>query len=213
MMLTRICLALAIFTLSVATAQAVAILDQEYDFQSSVANSTNGNVGEIGQTFTVGIAGTLDHIEVLMFRLGGIFDPTGDPILSVYATSAGLPTGAPLATATVPEANVPFTTAAFVSFDVNSAAIPVGLGDVLAFAISTTSEVGPYFLLTHGDTGQPEDYAAGTVVSRFLPAGPWSALTQDHGFRTYVVPVPEPQSLVLLGLGLAAVVAMRRRRR
>jgi hypothetical protein len=212
MMLTRLCLAVAIFTLSVATAQAVAILDQEHNFQSSLANSTNGNVGEIGQTFTVGIAGTLDHIEVLMFRLGGIFDPTGDPILSVYATAAGLPTGAPLATSTVPEAIVPFSTAAFVSFDVSSAAIPVGLGDLLAFAISTTSEVGPYFLLTRGDTGQPEDYAAGTVVSRF-PPGPWSALTQDHGFRTYVVPVPEPQSVVLLGLGLAAVVAMRRRRR
>ncbi len=53
------------------------VLDQHHTFTSSIANSTNGDVSQMGQTFTVGVAGTLDHIDVLMFRLGGIFDPTG----------------------------------------------------------------------------------------------------------------------------------------
>lgn len=203
----------AILTLPTA-ARAVAVIDQQYDFTSSIANTTNGNLGEVGQTFTVGLAGTLERVDVRMFRLGGIFDPTGDPILSVYNTAGGLPTGAPLATATVPEASVPLNpvnnAADFVAFDISGAGLQVSPGQVLAFAIRTTSEVGPYWLLT--DQGQPIEYAGGAAVSRF-PPGAWSSLSpaQDHAFRTWVTPIPEPQSVILLGFGAVAMLVARRR--
>jgi hypothetical protein len=162
------------------------VLDQQHSFTSSFASSTNGDVSQMGQTFTVGIAGTLDHIDVLMFRLGSIFDPTGDPLLRVFNTDGGLPTGEPLATVTIPEANVPLNNAAFVSFDVSSAAIEANIGEVLAFSITATSGVGPYFLLT--DQGQSIEYAGGAAIAK-IGANPWQPISpaQDHGFKTYVL--------------------------
>jgi hypothetical protein len=162
------------------------VLDQQHSFTSSIANSTNGDVTQIGQTFTVGIAGTLDHIDVLMFRLGGIFDPTGAPLLRVFNTAGGFPTGAPLATVTLPKDNVPLNNAAFVSYDVSSAAIGVNIGEVLAFSVTATSGVGPYFLWT--DQGQFIEYEGGAAIVSY-GSGPWQQLSppQDHGFRTYML--------------------------
>jgi hypothetical protein len=176
-----------IVSLSIAvTARGDVVLDQQHSFTSSIANSTNGDVTQVGQTFTVGVAGTLDHIEVLMFRLSGIFDPTGDPLLRVFNTAAGLPTGAPLATVTIPEANVPLNTAAFVSFDLSSAEIGLNIGEILAFSVTATSGVGPYFLLT--DQGLSVEYAGGAAIAKFGD-NPWQQLSppQDHGFKTYVL--------------------------
>ena len=140
----------------------------------------------MGQTFTVGVAGTLDHIDVLMFRLGSIFDPTGDPLLRVFNTVGGLPTGAPLATVTILEANVPLNNAAFVSFGLSSAAIGVNIGDVLAFSVTATSGVGPYFLPT--DQGQSIEYTGGAAIAKY-GSSPWQQISppQDHGFQTYVL--------------------------
>jgi hypothetical protein len=200
---------LTALSLSVAlAADAAPILDQQHNFTSSVANSTNGNVAEVGQTFTVGVTGTLDHIDVLMFRVGGPFDPTADPIISIYATSGGLPTGDPLATATTPETQVPLNTADFVTFDLSAAALPVTAGTLMAFAIRTLSDPQPYFLLSDGAAG----YAAGAGVNRFPPSA-WFAFSppQDHGFRTFVEPVPEPSSALLIGVGSMAFLACHRR--
>lgn len=162
------------------------VLDQQHSFTSSIASSTNGDVTQMGQTFTVGVAGTLDHIDVYMFRLGSIFDPTGDPLLRVYNTADGLPTGAPLATVTIPEANVPLNNAAFVSFDVSSAAIGINVGEVLAFSVTATAGVGPYFL--PNDQGQSPGYSGGTAIAKYGDS-PWQQFSppQDHSFKTYVL--------------------------
>lgn len=185
------------------------VLDQQHSFTSAVANSTNGDVSQVGQTFTVGVAGTLDHIDVLMFRLGGIFDPTGDPVMRVFNTAAGIPTGAPLALVSIAEANVPFNVAAMVSFDISSAAIAVNPGDILAFSITAASGVGPYFLLSDGAAG----YNGGSAIAKF-GANPWEIFNnphQDHGFRTFVNTVPEPSAISLSCLmGFMLILGRRR---
>src|SRR4029078_3627166 len=122
---------------------------------------TNGDVTQVGETFTVGVVGTLDHIDVFMFKLSGIFDPTGDPQLRIYNTSGGLPTGTALATVTIPEVNVPLNNAAFVSFDVSSAAIAANIGTVLAFSVIATTGTGPYFM--PNDQGM-NGYAGGASI-------------------------------------------------
>jgi hypothetical protein len=160
------------------------VLDQQHSFTSSVANSTNGDVTQVGQTFTVGVAGVLDHVDLFMFRVGGIFDPTGDPLLRVYNTASGLPTGSPLASVIISEALVPLNNAAFVSFDVSSAAIGVTVGDVLAWSVTATSGVGPYFVPT--DQGQSVEYTGGAAVINFGPAWQFISPAQDHSFRTFV---------------------------
>jgi hypothetical protein len=179
--------ALSVFlgTLFFATAQAEVVLDQEHNFANSVASSTNGDVSQIGQTFTVGVAGTLDHIDVLMFRLGGPFDPTGDALLRVYNTSDGLPTGAALFSTIVPEVMVPLDTPGFVTFDVSSAGIDVNVGDVLALSVTATAGIGPYFILS--DVGLAIEYSGGKAIAKF-GSNAWQVLTpnQDHGFRTFV---------------------------
>jgi hypothetical protein len=175
-----------ILSLVVASAtRGAATVDQQYSFTSSIANSTNGDVTQIGETFTVGLAGTLDHIDVFMFRLNGIFDPTGDPRLSVWNTSGGLPTGAALTSVTVSEPLVPLNNAAFVSFDVSAAGISVNVGDVLAFSVIATAGVGPYFL--PNDQGQQPGYPGGAAVAMF-GSNPWQFIPppQDHSFRTFV---------------------------
>jgi hypothetical protein len=160
------------------------VLDQQHSFTSAIANSTNGDVTQVGQTFTVGVAGVLDHIDVYMFRLSGIFDPTGDPLLRVYNTAGGLPTGSPLASLTIAESLVPLNNAAFVSFDVSSAAIGVTPGDVLAWSVIATAGVGPYFVPT--DQGQSIEYAGGTAVIKFGTAWQFISPAQDHSFQTFV---------------------------
>lgn len=188
------------------------ILDQQYSFSSSVASSTNGDVSQMGQTFTVGIGGTLDHIDVLMFRLGGIFETTGDPVLSVYNVSGGLPFGSPLATVSIPEINVPYNNAAMVSFDLSAAAISLNVGDILAFSVTASSGVGPYFLLT--DQGQPIEYGGGNAIAKF-GANPWQTIApnQDHGFQTFVNAIPEPATGTLLLLSSLLIGAVWRNRK
>lgn len=197
---------LALRTASDARA-AMIFLDQQHDSPAFTADSTNGSVSEVAQTFTVGIAGILDHFDVSMFQLGSIFTTSGDPRLSVYNTAAGVPTGTPLTTIQIPSALVPLGTAAFVTFDVSAAAIPVQVGDVLAFAVSTSSDPGPYFLPDDPDTGAIDDYVAGAAYRRTLPAGPWQLLSpfSDHEFRTYVRAVPEPSTLVSVGMAFACL--------
>jgi len=199
---------------------AAVVLDQDYEFTSGVAVGASGTSSEVGQTFTVGMAGTLDHIDVLMFRQSGIFDPATDPILNVYNASGGLPIGASIATTSVSKDLVPYNLAGFVSFDISGSAIPVLVGDVLAFSISTSGSA-LYWLLEKSDTGQPVDYASGQGVSRILniPPDPWQADTTvdgdtvDRGFRTYVEAVASPASVWLFGSGLLGVVGIARRKK
>jgi hypothetical protein len=184
----RLLVAVTVILLSAMRVPAAVVLDQQHNVATSIADSTNGAVSEVAQTFTVGVAGTLDHFEISMFQLNSIFTTSGDPQLSVYSTAGGVPTGTALATVQIPSAQVPLNTAAFVSFDVSASSIPVTVGEVLAFGVFTSSDPGPYFLPYDDDTGAADDYTAGAAYRRTRPADPWQSFqpTKDHEFRTFV---------------------------
>jgi hypothetical protein len=188
----KLILAGAVVGLTIAVvARGAVVLDQQYSLTSSIASSTNGDVSQIGETFTVGVAGTLDHIDVFMFKLNGIFDPTGDPQLQVYNISGGFPTGAALATVTIPENNVPLNNAAFVSFDLSSAAIAANIGTVLAFSLTATAGTGPYFM--PNDQGM-NGYTGGAAITKF-GSNAWQQFpaASDHGFKTFVLTSGAPE--------------------
>lgn len=169
---------------------------------------------EMGQTFTVGVGGTLAQIDVLMYRQGDPLDSFGDAVLRVYTTTPQRrPTGEALATVTLPKAQVPSGSAAWVSFDVSGAGIAVNPGDVLAFAVAAASGQGSYTLpIVFNATGV--DYAGGAAVRRDLSvSGPWSTIipAADYGFQTWVDAIPEPATAMLLLAGATTACLLRRR--
>jgi hypothetical protein len=190
---------------------AAVVLDQSHNAVSNFNASTNGNSTEIAQTFTVGIAGTLDHIDVVMYQLGSSFPTNADPKLSVYNTTAGVPSGVPLTTVQFPRAQVPVIGSPnFVTFDVSAAGIPVSVGDVFAFGVSTLSNPNSYFLTV--DPSGVGNYSGGAAYARTLPAQPWQIdqPPQDLLFRTFVNTVPEPSTCVLAAIGFLICLTRRR---
>jgi hypothetical protein len=158
---------------------AAEVLDQQSVFDSAIADS-GSSAQEVGETFTVGVDGTMSRIEVLLARAGF---SSANGVFRVYSTSGGLP-NASLGSAVINSAAVSTTTPTFISFDLNSFNIAARAGDMFAFGISSP-DGGLYFL---PDSFQSNPYAGGTGVRRTLsaPPGPWSIQTYDYSFKTYV---------------------------
>jgi hypothetical protein len=164
-------------------AQAVEALDQQNDVgMSATADTATPFSQEVGQTFTVGVAGTLSRIELQINRM---FGSDGSAILTVYNTTGGVP-NASLGTASLSTALIPPGTYAYQSFDISSFAILVNLGDVLAYGIRSSGEAG-YALRS---TFTSDTYAGGETKWRGLgpPPGAWNSFSPSHdnGFKTYV---------------------------
>jgi hypothetical protein len=161
-------------------------LDQSNDFMSSIAYPV-ADYQDVGQTFTVGLTGKLNRIEVLLAKT---LNPTGNVTLTVYNTSSGIPVTA-LGAASVPASAVSATTPTFVSFDVGSFQIAVANNDVMAFALSNPGN--GLFLMPY--ESMPSHYSGGNGMYRFTPNGAWQLQsTFDYGFKTYVF-VDEPDGL------------------
>jgi hypothetical protein len=171
--------AIALFGWATRSIFAAEVLDQQCLFDSAIADSASSSQ-EVGQTFTVGVTGTMSRIEVLLAQASF---SSADGVFNVYSTSAGLPDTS-LGSATISSSLVSTTVPTFISFDLSSFNIPVRVGDVLAFGVSSPGG-GLYFL---PDSFQSDPYAAGTSVQRTLtvPPGPWSTVAHDDSFKTYV---------------------------
>jgi hypothetical protein len=178
--------AMAILLTATRMATADATLDQQNDLtMAGSADSTSGGYSENAQTFTVGITGTLNRIEVQVVRF---FGTVGDIIVSVYNTDTNgdFPLDTALASRSLPWTSIPTTGYVYQIFDFSSSAIPLTAGTKMAFGVSSTP---------NGASGgswssiNVSTYAGGEAKFRVVnPNGPWQSFffTHDYGFKTYV---------------------------
>jgi uncharacterized membrane protein len=143
-------------------------------------NALKGVGGSVhhAQTFTVGVSGTLESVDILINQFG----TPGDLLFDIRDTTGGVPLendGTTLAAVAVPPSDVP-TTQAWVSVDVSSFNVLVQVGDVLAIVLRTSGAGGYQW---GAEQGNP--YSGGAPYFR-NPGPSWTLQTEDSGFRTYV---------------------------
>jgi hypothetical protein len=136
-----------------------------------------------GQTFIAGVSGLLVKADGQLFCNGCGATPP-NLTLSLRATAAGLPTGADLATATIPGSL--FASGSTVLFTGTFGA-PVSITAGTQYALILRPVSAPagsgYFWIR----SSPSTYANGSRVLSADSGGTWSSdTTRDYNFRTYV---------------------------
>jgi hypothetical protein len=144
----------------------------------------------LSQTFTAGLTGELDEVQLYLHR-GGDGVP-GPLTVEIRTVSGGVPSGGPtLATETVPEASVP-TSLAFVSVPL-SPAVAVTQGTQYAIVAHADSAVGFNFYEWGGTGGNTDPYPGGTVVRSGDAGAGWGGGVCgappycDMAFKTFVI--------------------------
>jgi cysteine-rich repeat protein len=189
-------LALAAATLSLAPLAAPAAeLDQAQEMVDlgSVAAS-NSSIG--WQTFTPGVSGKLEAVELVLMKSEFCFPPPCNPtpppfVVDVVTTSGGFPTDTVLGTATLPASSV-FLSQTWVAVDFSAANVELDSGVLYALRFSSTASfitdpVVQVKMLTGLDP-----YAAGELFSDFNSGDglddPVTANSpeSDFAFRTFM---------------------------
>lgn len=207
-------------------------LDQQYFDSSNTPTVTiydTRNWESFAQSFTVGLAGVFDHLDINLvapdiFGNGSIYG-SGDLIVDLLTTSSGVPTTTALSSVTLLASSLPHTTNGWVSIDFSSLALAVHVGDVYAFSIRDAGSNGvgtPAHTDIYGGTTSPTYGNGQAWHMKSTDPSPlhWTSLSTtgasaDLDFRTYVLaPTPvtrDPIDNVVplptaswMGLGLLA---------
>ena len=153
----------------------------------------------LGQSFTVGLGGSLTRID---FQLGRDAGTTQPLVVQVRAADGDLPNLAPSAmffTGTIAAADVPillFTSSFTASIDLSGAAPLVTPGEKLVVLLSTADS--DVYSWDNSGYNNNNPYPNGTSVKLGYPDySDWVPLDNwDFGFQTWVEPAPEPSALV-----------------
>lgn len=217
----RVSLALisnAVFACSMiitSSATLAAIIDQEYDPTGSSQVLIVDVDNDLAQTFTVGITGTLSSIDLMIDS----FNATDDLLVDFRRTTLS---GSPVESDTGSDILGSFAVAAntitalgaitFKNYDVSSLGIAVTAGEILAITLTSSESTGRFRWATKTSAG----YSGGDGYLRGSDIGSttWTTFAgSDHGFRTYIQPVPVPAAIWLFGSGLLGIVGIARRKK
>lgn len=165
-------------------------LDQSVPTIANVSTSISDQFQE-AQTFTAGIGGRLDQVDVAVGK-----SLTGAPSLQIEirAVASGLPTGAVLASAAAPAASFPLTTFPSTFTSVTFAA-PAVITAGTQYAIVAKSAGCGFANCFNWATGPSGDaYTAGSGFQSTTSGATWFPLngfgSLDFAFKTYVAAVP-----------------------
>ena len=160
---------------------AAGVVDQQ---QTHLGGAYNASPGfGVAQTFTAGLTGQLDQVDVFVFGGGS----TGDLTAEIRDVIGGVPGATVLTTATLPEASIPASAFATLTF---SPSISVVSGTQYAIVLNTpNSSNGNLIAYFHNDPNRdPNPYAAGSLFLYTVGTGSFAALPNyDLVFKTYVV--------------------------
>ena len=132
-----------------------------------------------GQTFTANSAYSISRVSLPLKRVGS----PGTLTVSIRATTAGLPTGADLCSATMDPAGIA-TSYAWHDFDFSPAAA-LSSGTVYAIVLRTATGDSSNLIGIQADNSSPA-YAGGAFIYSLNSGASWTALgTRDLLFETY----------------------------
>ena len=197
----------ALLLLCPAFAQATPLFDQQHgplgDFAGLAVASDRLQI----QTFTVGIDGILMRIELKLSRLANTTETVDCALWST--DGAGLPASLLTARSVQPSVvnlSVPRT---FISFDLESSAIGVFVGQVFALVLTSNAPNNPPSFAERYEWEVGQQYDRGTAYTKI--GNTYTPRSSDFHFKTVVDPVPEANTALLTVLGLGELVARRRR--
>jgi hypothetical protein len=158
-------------------------LDQQQTANDVAALGPSQSVSD-AQTFTAGLTGGLDQVDLLLASVG---TPTTYLTVEIRDVSGGVPGEAVLAARSVPPAAVTNTTAQFIPVHFNPPA-PVIAGTQYAIVVYS-GNVGGNWMIWY--VKNSDVYPGGQVLTSTAPPSTWTAApTLDAAFKTYVVPTP-----------------------
>ena len=185
---TTLLIAMPLWTAS--TALAAGPIDQAQDAAptGSLGLFDTPAVGRtVAQTFTAGVSGTLDQVDLQLGRVG---DP-GPLTVQVRAVSGGAVQPTVLASATVPSSSISADTDACPLGCWVSVPLP-GTASAAGTAYAIVASVGPTSGADEVVWGFGGDYAGGDGQISADGGASFDAAGVDLGFRTHVTPAATP---------------------
>ncbi len=145
----------------------------------------------VAQTFTAGLSGKIDQVDLDLEKTGA---PTAPLNVEIRSVSGGAPDSMVLTATTVPASAVPLSSLAFVPVSF-AAPAPVAAGTQYAIVAYATTALSNRYEWSQGATPDPYSAGAAFFVSSTPPVGTWTKDDPvDLAFKTYVAPVTTTSS-------------------